>query len=120
HVSVKPARDAWQTQQPVQGWQLDDAARHVIIEAGLEAFTRRRTGPSLSPGPKVPGLGVNLDNLETHDTREVLPRVGWTVEPGIYILGKGGFGVRMEINMFTDPTKRPVVTSCIQSHLVLV
>lgn len=119
-AAIKLAQDAHKTGQPLQGWQLDDAARHVIINAGFAEFLRHRTGHSLSPGPKVHGLGVNLDNLETHDTRRVLSGVGWTVEPGIYIPGGGGFGVRMEVNMFNDTAKGPVVTSCIQDDLVYV
>jgi Xaa-Pro aminopeptidase len=119
-AAVRLAQESWQARRPVQGWQLDDAARKVIVDAGFGEFLRHRTGHSLSPGPRVHGLGVNLDNLETHDTREILPRVGWTVEPGIYIPGQGGFGVRNEINMFADPAKGPIVTSCIQDELVLV
>lgn len=119
-AAVRLAQESWQARRPVQGWQLDDAARKVIVDAGFGDGVRHRTGHSLSPGPRVHGLGVNLDNLETHDIREILPRVGWTVEPGIYIAGQGGFGVRNEINMFADPARGPIVTSCIQDEIVLV
>lgn len=122
--TVKKARDAsvarvqqgYARGEHVQGWQLDDAARDVIVAAGFAEFIRHRTGHSLSAGPLVHGLGVNLDNLETRDTREVLPGVGWTIEPGIYI--PGAFGVRLEINMFNDPARGPVITSCIQNEIV--
>jgi Xaa-Pro aminopeptidase len=101
----------------MQGWQLDDVARNTIVAAGFEAYVRHRTGHSLSPGPAVHGLGVNLDNLETHDTREVLPGIGFTVEPGIYL---PEFGVRLEINMFVDPQRGPTITSCVQDEIVLL
>jgi Xaa-Pro dipeptidase len=114
-ASVSLAKQRWKSKQPVQGWELDEAARGVIIEAGFERAIKHRTGHSLSPGPRVHGLGVNLDNLETHDTREVLPGLGYTVEPGIYL---PEFGVRLEINVFTDPHDGPVVTSCIQDQIV--
>lgn len=62
-------------------------------------------------------MGVNIDNLETHDTRGLLPGVGFTIEPGIYL---PEFGVRMEINMYVDPSKGPIVTSCSQDEPELV
>ncbi len=116
-ASIALAQNEWKSKRRLQGWQLDDAARHEIIRSGFESGLRHRTGHSLSPGPLVHGYGVNLDNLETHDTREILPGLGWTVEPGIY---GPDFGVRLEINMFCDPAKGPIVTSCLQTEPVLV
>lgn len=123
--TVRRARDAaleravraWKDGEPVQGWELDDAARGVIVDAGYGEFIRHRTGHSLSPGPAVHGLGMNLDNLETHDTRIMLPGIGFTIEPGIYT---PEFGVRLEINVFVDPSAGPVVTSCVQDEVVLL
>ncbi|HEY3244310.1 MAG TPA: M24 family metallopeptidase [Phycisphaerae bacterium] len=114
---VRRVQQAWQARERMQGWQLDDVARNTIVAAGFEAYVRHRTGHSLSPGPAVHGLGVNLDNLETHDTREVLPGIGFTVEPGIYL---PEFGVRLEINMFVDPQRGPTITSCVQDEVVLL
>jgi Xaa-Pro aminopeptidase len=94
--------------QPVRGHELDDAARSVLINADLGEFIRHRTGHSLSPGPLVHGVGMNLDNLETHDTRTMLPGTGFTIEPGAYL---PEFGVRSEINVYVDPAAGPVVTS---------
>jgi Xaa-Pro aminopeptidase len=116
-AAVQRAKQGWSKKEALQGWQLDEAARAEIINAGYAEFIRHRTGHSLSPGPMVHGLGVNIDNLETHDTREILPGIGYTVEPGIYT---PEFGVRLEINVFTDPTKGPIVTSCIQDEVVRV
>lgn len=129
YETVRAARDAalkcvqyaWSAKTPVQGWQADEASREQIVNAGYEKFIRHRTGHSLSPGPKVHGIGVNIDNTETHDTREILPGVGFTIEPGIYLPpSDGGFGVRLEINVHADPVKGPVVTSCLQKDIVLV
>lgn len=131
--AVKGARDAalalakraWNNKQRLEGWQLDDAARAVIIEAGFERAIKHRTGHSLSPGKTAHGIGVNLDNMETHDTREVMPGVGYTIEPGIYLPnekleGRTGIGVRLEINVYTDPKTGPRVTSCIQDEPLLL
>lgn len=116
-AALQRAQEAWRRKERVQGWQLDDAAREVIIAAGYGDAIRHRTGHSLSPGALVHGVGVNLDNLETHDTRELLPGVGFTIEPGVYL---PEFGVRLEINAFVDPVKGPIVTSCIQDEVVLL
>lgn len=115
--ALRLAVDAWQAKQTLQGWQLDDAARAPILAAGYEHAIKHRTGHSLSPGPKVHGLGFNLDNLETHDTRAVLPGLGFTIEPGIYL---PEFGVRLEIDAYVDPQRGPVVTSCVQNEIVLL
>ena len=89
----------------------------MIIDAGYEKAIRHRTGHSLSPGPLVHGVGMNLDNLETHDTREMLPGIGFTIEPGIYL---PEFGVRNEIDVYVDLTAGPTVTSCKQDEIVLL
>lgn len=112
---VKEAQFAWNEGQKLQGWQLDDEARDVIIGAGYKDFIKHRTGHSLSRGPKVHGLGVNIDNLETHDTRHVMSGIGYTVEPGVYL---PEFGVRLEINVFVNPNIGPTITSCIQDEIV--
>lgn len=128
YAAVKSARDAalaravdgWKKKEVVQGWQLDDAAREKLLTAAGGAyakFIRHRTGHSLSQGPAVHGVGMNVDNLETHDTREMLPRLGFTIEPGLYL---PEFGVRLEINVYVDEVKGPVVTSCVQDDIVLL
>lgn len=98
------------------GYQLDDAARNRLTAAGFSEFVRHRTGHSLSPGPAVHGLGANLDNLETHDTRIILPGTGFTIEPGIYT---PQFGVRLEINVSINADGSGIeVTSPVQTEIV--
>lgn len=112
-ASVKAAQQAWAGGVQTEGWRLDDAAREVIVAAGYGRFIKHRTGHSLSPGAMVHGIGMNLDNLETHDTRRMMPGTGFTVEPGVYT---PEFGVRNEINLYVDPQRGPVVTSCVQDE----
>jgi Xaa-Pro aminopeptidase len=114
-AALKLAQESFKNQRPVRGWELDDAARNVIVQSRLGDGVRHRTGHSLSPGPKVHGVGMNLDNLETHDTRLMLPGTGFTIEPGVY---QEDFGVRLEINVYVDPQQGPVVTSVIQDDIV--
>lgn len=79
----------------VHGWEVDDAVRKVIQNKGYGEYFFHRTGHNL--GREVHGNGVNFDNLETHDNREVLPGICCTIEPGIYL---PEFGIRSEINVF--------------------
>ncbi len=116
-AALSRAQDGWKT-GGVEGWQLDDAARQTIERLGFGANIKHRTGHSLSPGARVHGLGMNLDNLETRDTRRMLAGTGFTIEPGIYLDGK--FGCRNEIDVYVDTERGPVVTSCMQDEIVLV
>lgn len=115
--SLQWAKFAWDQKQPVQGWQLDQAAYDTIADAGYKKYIKHRTGHSLSTGPTAHGVGMNLDNLETHDTREMLPGIGFTIEPGIYL---PEFGVRNEIDVYVDPKKGPIVTSGSQDEPILM
>ena len=53
------------------------------------------------------GSGPHCDDYETRDDRELVPGVGFSVEPGIYLTGR--FGVRSEVNVFWSP-EGPVLT----------
>jgi Xaa-Pro aminopeptidase len=85
--------------QPVQGFEVDDAARDVIRRAGYGERFFHRTGHSI--GTSDHGQGASIDNLETHDTRRLLPMTCFSIEPGIYL--PGDFGVRSEINVVLLP-----------------
>jgi Xaa-Pro dipeptidase len=87
------------------GWEVDQAARNVIEQSGYGAAFVHRTGHSI--GQETHGNGANMDNLETHEERLVLPRTCFSVEPGIYL---PEFGVRSEVNVFVDGTGKVHVT----------
>lgn len=80
---------------PVRGYEVDDAVREVIRKAGYGDYFIHRTGHSI--GIQDHGQGANMDNLETHDTRKLIPMTGFSIEPGIYIPGE--IGVRTEVNI---------------------
>jgi Xaa-Pro aminopeptidase len=86
--------------QPVYGYEADDAARGIIVAAGYGPRFIHRTGHSI--GTTDHGNGVNLDNLETQDGRRLIPGVGFSVEPGIY-LPEENIGIRSEINCHVSP-----------------
>ncbi|MGB2898801.1 MAG: M24 family metallopeptidase [Candidatus Acidiferrum sp.] len=83
--------------KPLQGWQVDKAARGVIEKARYGKYFFHRTGHSI--GEKVHGNGANMDGLETHDVRHLIPRTCTSIEPGIYL---PEFGIRSEVNVYID------------------
>ena len=93
--AVAVLKDKWREGWPVTGADLDDATREVIRRAGYADWFVHRTGHSIDRD--LHGSGPHLDNYETHDDRRLLPGVGFSVEPGIYLTGR--FGVRSEINV---------------------
>ncbi|HEX7086914.1 MAG TPA: M24 family metallopeptidase, partial [Vicinamibacterales bacterium] len=90
-------QDAVRSGRDLRGWQVDRAARTVLIERGFGEHVLHRTGHSL--GQDVHGNGVHMDDYETHDDRRLLPGTGFTIEPGVYF---PTFGVRTEINVYVD------------------
>ena len=93
-----------------EGWMIDRAARGVVEAAGLGEHFTHRLGHSL--GVQIHGPGANLDDLETHDTRKLLPGLAVTIEPGVYPLADG-YGIRSEVNVYLDP-QGPRVTTPVQ------
>jgi Xaa-Pro dipeptidase len=98
----------------IRGWEVDRAARGVIEQAGFGQHFPHRTGHSI--GEDVHGNGANMDDLETHDEREIIACTGFSIEPGIYLLE---FGVRSEVNVFVDGSSARV-TGAVQSEIVRV
>lgn len=100
--------------EPLCGFQVDDAAREYIVEQGYGEYFYHRTGHSI--GTDVHGTGANMDNLETHDERRVIPWTIFSIEPGVYM---NDFGVRCEVNMFVGEGNAQV-TGRKQDQLVLI
>ena len=98
--------------KPLQGWQVDKAARTVIEKAGYGKYFFHRTGHSI--GQMVHGNGVNMDGLETHDTRHLIPGTCNSIEPGIYLKE---FGMRSEVNVYIDQSEARV-TGAVQKEIL--
>jgi Xaa-Pro aminopeptidase len=101
--------------QPLRGCDVDDACRAVIDRAGLGQYFVHRTGHAIDH--RTHGAGVNMDNLETHDTRPILPGACFSIEPGIY---QPPFGIRTEINILVALDGRPQIHGQVQRELVLL
>ena len=82
-------------QEPIAGYEVDDVARDYIEREGFGNFFFHRTGHSI--GTDVHGTGANMDNLESHDERCVIPRTCFSIEPGVYL---PEFGIRSEVNVY--------------------
>ncbi len=105
---------AFEEGRTLQGWELDKVARDYIEGAGYGEYFNHRLGHSL--GREVHSNAVNLDSWETHDTRELIPGIAVTIEPGIYV---PEFGVRSEIDVFYSEDG-PQVTTDMQREVVLI
>jgi Xaa-Pro dipeptidase len=98
--------------KPLRGWQVDKAARKVIEKAGYGKYFFHRTGHNI--GQTVHGNGVNMDGLETHDVRHLIPKTCNSIEPGIYL---PEFGIRSEVNMYIGE-KEARVTGAVQNEIL--
>ena len=112
--AIQCAQDAVAAKRELRGYEVDDAARTVIREQGFAEYFFHRTGHSI--GTDVHGTGANMDNLETHDERRVIPGTCFSVEPGIYL---PEFGVRSEVNVYIDDSGARV-TGEKQESIVLI
>lgn len=89
----------------VRGCDVDDAARSYIKERGYGEYFIHRTGHSI--GEDLHGTGANIDNLETHDERKIIPQISFSIEPGIYFIGE--FGIRSEIDVYISKDNEVIV-----------
>ena len=98
--------------KPLQGWQVDKVARGVVEQAGYGKYFFHRTGHNI--GTSVHGNGVNMDGLETHDVRHLIPHTCNSVEPGIYL---PEFGMRTEVDVYVDD-REARVTGAVQTEIL--
>jgi Xaa-Pro dipeptidase len=110
--AVELIRSSVAAGKPLQGWQVDKAARKVIEKAGYGKYFFHRTGHNI--GQTVHGNGVNMDGLETHDVRHLIPKTCNSIEPGIYL---PEFGIRSEVNMYIGE-KEARVTGAVQQEIL--
>ena len=113
-VGVKTVQQAVSAGRVIAGWEVDRAVREHIKKAGYGENFIHRTGHSI--GTEVHANGANMDDLEIHDERQILPNSCFSIEPGIYL---PEFGVRSEVNVLVRP-KAAEVTGKIQREIVII
>jgi Xaa-Pro aminopeptidase len=114
-AAIDALHSALKAGNTITGAALDRASRDVVDKAGYgEAFVHR-TGHSIDSD--LHGSGPHLDDFETHDVRELLPGIAFSVEPGIYLDGE--FGVRSEINVHIGESDAEVTPASPQVDLIL-
>ena len=103
--------------RPLRGGDVDDVARAVIVARGFGEYFTHRTGHSIDPR-SLHGSGPHLDNLETREDRLLVPGVGFSIEPGIYIPGE--IGMRSEVNVYLETNRAVVTPATYQRELIVV
>jgi len=111
-AGVECARSGLDAGRAVRGFEVDDATRKVIEDAGYGEYFVHRTGHSI--GQETHGNGTHIDNLETHDDRLILRRTCFSIEPGIYL---PEFGVRCEVDVYVDGDGKVNVTGGVQQQV---
>ena len=123
--SVRDARDAAiailreriPARKVVSGGEVDDAARGVITSRGFGDKFIHRTGHSID-ARDLHGSGPHIDNLETREERQLIPGVGFSIEPGIYI--DGNVGMRSEVNGWIADDNVIITPDDYQKDLIIV
>ena len=124
-LAVRDARDAAisllekriGSHQTVSGGEVDDTARAVIVKRGFGEFFVHRTGHSIDPRD-LHGSGPHIDNLETREERALIPGIGFSIEPGVYLAGD--IGIRSEVNAFIGSDSVLITPSDYQKELLVV
>jgi len=98
------------------GWEVDEVCRNVIRDAGYADRFVHRTGHSI--GEEVHGNGANIDSLESKDSRRLMPRTCFSIEPGIYLPGE--FGIRSELDVYVSDREAHVFGLPIQTAIVSI
>jgi len=101
--------------KPITGAQVDDVSRGIIKKAGYGDQFLHRTGHSI--GEEGHGNGANIDNLETRDSRRLIPGTAFSIEPGIYLAGK--FGIRSEIDVYLS-VDDAIITAPHQTEIIAI
>lgn len=101
--------------EAVPGRAADAACRAVVEARGYGRWFTHRTGHSID-ARGLHGMGPNIDDMETRDERALLPGVGFSIEPGVYLPGE--FGMRTEVNAYVGSSGLVVTPAVIQTALL--
>ena len=100
----------------VAGYEVDQVSRDYIKDAGFAEYFVHRTGHNIAVDVSPHGPGVNIDNYESHDTREIIDGVTFSLEPGIYA---PDFGMRSETNVYIK-NRQPIYVAGHQEEIIAI
>ena len=115
-AAIELVKSRFAQKKRLEGWEVDEAARRVIRDAGYGEFFIHRTGHNIEV--HLHGSGANMDNLESHDARAILRGTCFSIEPGIYLPGE--FGVRLETDLYIHLDGTVEVTGGEQDEVVFL
>jgi len=95
---------------------VDKAARKRDRKSGLRKVFFF-TAPVTASEKKYTATAANMDGLETHDVRHLIPRTCNSIEPGIYL---PDFGIRSEVNVYVDEREAQVTGAVQRKFLPLL
>lgn len=99
----------------IQGCEVDAQTQTMIRQAGYGDCIMHRTGHNI--GHTCHGIGANLDDYETHDTRTLLPGTMFSIEPGIYT---DKYGVRLEYDVHITPERKLKIYGPVQEEILII
>jgi Xaa-Pro dipeptidase len=116
-AAIALLRERIEAGKPLSGGEVDDASRAVITSRGFGPQFLHRTGHSID-SRDLHGSGPHIDNLETREERLLIPGVGFSIEPGIYLAGD--VGMRTEVNGYIGDREVVITPSHYQRDLIIL
>ena len=101
--------------QDICGCEVDAHLQAFFQERGMAQYLMHRTGHNI--GHRCHGVGANLDDYETHDSRTLLPGNMFSIEPGIYTRD---YGVRLEYDVHITPEKQLRIYGPVQEEILVI
>ncbi len=97
----------------LRGYEVDQAARAKL--GSIPDILPRPLGYNLNRNQHH--FGVRFDNYLAHDDREIMPGMGFTLEPGIYT---DTYALRTCANLFIDGTRQVNLSAPLQRKIIAV
>ena len=116
-TAISLVRERAKSGASLRGAEVDAATRKLITARGYGEYFIHRTGHSID-AHDLHGSGPHLDDFETREERRLIPGVGFSIEPGVYLTGR--FGVRSEVNAFLREREAIITPSEYQRDLFIV
>ena len=108
-------QDQLDADEEIRGCEVDAKLMEYFTNLGCAQYVMHRTGHNI--GHCCHGIGANLDDYETHDTRCLLPGTMFSVEPGLYT---EKYGVRLEFDVHITLDKKVRIYGPVQDQILII